>query len=59
MGKQTLKCKGQKSGGRVGKKEKMDVSVLTFSSAIADEQNALCKVDKSRNSMLLKHYIKL
>lgn len=36
----------------------MDISVLTFLTAIADEQNALCKVGKSRISMLLKHYIK-
>lgn len=54
MGKQKLKCKCQTSGGRVGKKEEMDVSALTSSSARADKQNIVCKVDKSRKKYIIK-----
>lgn len=32
----------------------MDISALNSSSAIANKQNGLCKVDTSRNSMLFK-----
>lgn len=51
MEKQKLKCKYQTSGGRVGKKEETDVSALTSSSAVADKQNIVCKVDKSRKKI--------
>lgn len=54
MQKQKLKYKDQTSGGRVGKKEEMDVSALTSSSAIADKQNIVCKVDKSRKKHIIK-----
>lgn len=59
MEEQKIKYKCQKLRGRVGKKKGMDISTLNSLSAIADKQNALSKVDTSRNSMLFKTLCKI